>query len=394
MPSCPHFPVCGGCTLLDIPYDQQLASKERTIERLLPDVVKRQARWGAHPLFLPVPDNAGRFRQKVAFVFAMSRSGLFMGHYERGTQRVVPVQSCLVHSDRGNRIAFALRDHLARAGVAAAGPALDGIVRHLLVRTTADDREAVAMLVVTRNDRALRKPIRAFLESPERPDGFFLNLHDRPGPFMVGDETLRIDGRSHVREQINGVSYQISPTAFFQTNVRAAAVMQDYVVRSAAGAARVLDLYCGSGLFSLPLAAAGACVTGVEENRQAIRDAEANAKLNRIPAGRVSFVASRVEDYVRRRSLGGWPRRPRNRADAELGAVILDPPRQGCSPSVLDAVFARSAPPRVTYVSCNPQALASELPVILQRGYHAESVRAVDMFPHTEHIELIAQFDR
>src|SRR5262249_48942503 len=166
-----------------------------------------------------------------------------MGHYERGSHRIVPVEECPVHSARGNRIAFALRDHLVNARIDSR------LLRHLIIRTTADDREAVAMLVVERNDKSLRKPVRALLESDERPDGFFINVHDGPGPFMIGAETIHIAGRRHVRETVGGISYLVSPEAFFQTNVRAAAMLQRRVIKGVRGAERVLDLYCGSGLF-------------------------------------------------------------------------------------------------------------------------------------------------
>src|SRR5437867_1030544 len=112
---------------------------------------------------------------------------------------------------RGNRIAFALRDHLSRAGISAAGPSLTGVLRHLIIRTTKDDREAVAMLVVTRNDKSLRKPVRALLDSKDRPEGFLINIHDSPGPFMIGPKTIRIEVSSHVREIIGRLSYAISP---------------------------------------------------------------------------------------------------------------------------------------------------------------------------------------
>jgi 23S rRNA (uracil1939-C5)-methyltransferase len=305
-----------------------------------------------------------------------------MGHYERSSHRIVPVEECRVHSARGNRIAFALRDRLARAGISAAGPSLSGILRHLIIRTTLDDREAVAMLVVTRNDKSLRRPVRGLLESEERPDGFFINIHDSPGPFMVGPETIRIEGRAHVRESVGGLSYLISPAAFFQTNARAAGVLQRCVMEGVSGAERVLDLYCGSGLFSLPLAVAGARVTGIEENRQAIRDAEANVRLNRIPDRRVRLIASRVEEGLARVSREPWD------------AVILDPPRQGCPAGVLSAVFERIAPPRAVYVSCNPDMLSAELPIILKAGYRAERIEAVDMFPHTDHIETVVRLRR
>lgn len=327
---------------------------------------------------LASPGSPEHFRQKVAFVFGAGPGGrgLVMGHYERGSHRIVPVEECPVHSARGNRIAFALRDHVSRAGV---NP---GLLRYLIIRTTQDDREAVAMLVVTRNDKSLRRPVRALLKSDERPDGFFININDATGPFMVGDQTIRIDGRSHVRETVGGLSYLISPDAFFQTNVRAASVLQRCAMGGVAGAERVLDLYCGSGLFSLPLAAAGARVVGIEENRQAVKDAEMNVGLNRIPDGRVRFICARVEDGLARVSREAWD------------AVILDPPRQGCPKAVLSAVFERLAPPRAVYVSCNLDMLVVELPTILNAGYRVERVEAVDMFPHTDHIETVLRLVR
>jgi len=320
----------------------------------------------------------------VAFVFAPDPRGrgLVIGHYERGSHRVVPVDDCPVHSERGNRVAFALRDHLQKAGITAAGHDLSGVLRHIIVRTTGDDREAVAMLVVTRNDKRLRAPIRAFLDSPNAPDGFFVNIHDEPGSFMVGEKTLRIAGRPSVKEAIGGVSYLISPTAFFQTNVAAATTLQAYVLEQVASASSVLDLYCGSGLFSLPLALRRVKVTGVEENRHAIEDAETNARVNGVDSRLVRFIASRVEDSVRAQARRSWD------------GVILDPPRQGCSNEVLEAVFEDMRPKRVVYVSCNPEALSFELPGIVQCGYTIESVRAVDMFPHTDHLEAVVTLTR
>lgn len=295
-----------------------------------------------------------------------------MGHFALGSNRVIPIDECPVHHERGNRIAFALRDHLARVRAATSFP------RHVIVRTTNDGREATAMLVVHRNDKSLRAPVKKFLTSAEKPGGFFVNVHDRPGPFMVGDETIKIEGRSHVKEVVNGVSYLVSPTAFFQTNVGAAAEIVKLVLEEVGPAQSVLDLYCGTGLFSLQLARAGARVVAVEENRQAIKDAEANVRLNRLPEGQVRFIAGRVEDWVK----------------GQFDAVILDPPRQGCPRAVLSAVFERLRPARAVYVSCNPDALAGELPVILKAGYRVTRTQAVDMFPHTNHIETVIAFRR
>lgn len=325
-----------------------------------------------------------RFRQKASFVFGESPDRrLTIGHYGARSNRVIPIVECPVHSERANRIAFALHEHLARARVTAAGPHLRGVLRHLLIRTTRDDSEAVAMLVVTRNEKVLRAPVRKFLASPQRPTGFFLNIHDKPGPFMVGRETLRLDGRSHVRDELGHISYLVSPTAFFQTNAAVAASLVDLVLAHAPGTSplQIADLYSGSGLFALPLAARGHRVTAVEENEQAVRDGEANARLNKL-ADRVRFVRARVEEALPR--LGSTP----------LDVVVLDPPRQGCPPSVTAGLFGRIAPRTALYVSCNPESLATELASILNHGYRVRTVQPVDMFPHSTHIETFVTLIR
>ena len=381
---CQHFHVCGGCTLPDVPYPEQLAAKRARLSQLLGREVQ--------PL-VPSPKES-RFRSKVAFVFAPGPEGkgLVMGHYALGSQRVVPIAECPVHCDRGNRIAFALRDRLVRAGVTPAGPSLRGILRHVIIRATENDRHAVAMLVVTRNDRSLRAPVKGLLASADRPDGFFVNIHDRPGPYMVGTETIRIDGHGHVKEDaIAGLAFLVSPTAFFQTNVGIAREIVRLVMRAIGQegsdqpkgwSLQVLDLYSGSGLFALPLATAGARVTAVEENRQAVKDAEANIRLNRISPDRVRLINARVEDALDRVSRDRWD------------GVVLDPPRQGCPVAILDRVFKSMQPRRAALVSCNPKALATELPFITKSGYNVDWVQAVDMFPHTDHIETVVALSR
>jgi len=364
---CKHFGVCGGCTLPGVPYAEQLAKKRRDLSRLLGIEV---------PPVIPSPKEEG-FRNKVSFVFgAVGRDQWVMGHFERGSQRVIRIDECPVHHERGNRVAFALRDKLQKVRI------FSDILRHVIVRTTDDGREASAMLVVRANEKSLRAPVKRFLTSVEKPDGFFVNINTKPGPQMIGDETLKIEGRSHVKETIGGVSYLVSPTAFFQTNSGAAAVLVKLVLEEVGVAKRVLDLYCGTGLFALPIAKAGATVMAIEENRQAIADAQTNVRLNRLPQGQIRFLASRVEDALKRVGKDPWD------------AVVLDPPRQGCPPAVISEVFERIRPARVVYVSCNPDTLAVELPVILKTGYRVTRVQPLDMFPHTDHIETVVSLAR
>ena len=385
-PRCRHFEACGGCAWQHIAYPEQLRRKAAVLDGLL-----RRAMGDAAPRVSPtIGTEAGPdgmpwgFRQKSAFVFGRGPGGLVMGHFARGTHDVVPVLECPVHPERANRIAFALRDALVRAGVPGAGPGTEGLARHVVVRTSRDGKEAVAMLVVTRDEPAVREALRAFLEGPAAPEGLVLNLHDRPGPYLVGRESRRVAGPGHVREDALGPAFLVSPTSFFQTNVAAAATLVRLVVEALPGESglRLLDLYSGSGLFALPVALRGDTVTAVEESRKAARDAELNRRRNGVGEDRLKLVCSSVE-----RAL------PHLRPGA-FDAVVLDPPREGCPSGVVREVFGRLRPARGILVSCNPEALARELPLAVEAGYRVLRVQPVDMFPHTPHVEAVAVLER
>jgi 23S rRNA (uracil1939-C5)-methyltransferase len=178
------------------------------------------------------------------------------------------------------------------------------------------------------------------------------------------------------------VDFLVSPDAFFQTNVGAARALVHLVLDAVPARGRVLDLYCGSGLFALPIAQRGGDVTAVEDSRTAIADLKANVRLNRIAAARIRPIAGRVEDAIGRLAGSRW------------NAVVLDPPRDGCAPGVLSAIFDRIHPPRAVYVSCNPEVLARDLRSILPLGYKVERLQPLDMFPHTEHIETVVTLNR
>ncbi len=373
----------------DVPYPQQLERKRLALGAQLRAVLGRLTPDVRPLVAMPTGEDGmpWRFRHKAAFVFGPDRTNpraLIMGHYAAGSQRIVPVETCPVHSDRANQLAFALRDQLVKARILAAGATPDGILRHVIIRTTEDEREAIVMLVVTRNDKSLRRPLRAFLAA-DPPTGLLVNVHDRPGPYMVGDETLRIAGRASIRETALGAVFLVSPTAFFQTNPQAAAALLDDVLGQAGegqSGTVIADLYAGSGLFAIPLALRGHTVVAVEENAQAVRDGEANARLNRVPPQALRFVHARVEDAA------GRPGRPRP------GLVVVDPPRQGCGPAVIRRIFTDLAPDRAIYVSCDPGSLARDLLAIVDAGYAVRRVQPVDMFPHTSHIETVVTLER
>lgn len=190
----------------------------------------------------------------------------------------------------------------------------------------------------------------------------------------------RRTGARALHDELGGVIFELGPDSFFQVNADQAARMVE-LVRAGLQAApgdRLLDLYSGVGAFALPLAADGAAVTAVEEHQAAVGDGERSAALNGI-AG-VSFVRAAVE-----RALPG--------IEGEFAGVVLDPPRRGVHPVVLEEL-ARLAPPRLVYISCHPGILGRDLPPLLRAGYSLEQVQPIDLFPQTPHIETIVTLAR
>ncbi len=306
-----------------------------------------------------------------------------MGHYARGTRHVIPITRCPVHDERGNALAFRAGDAIAAAGIASGHePAVKGIA----VRAAAHREELMATLVLSADaDRRLRAACRRFVDEA-RPSSFHVNVHPRGDAYIFGRTTRRIAGPDRLREEVAGTSFLISPTSFFQTNVRAAEVLVRLVSEAVPPRSRVLDLYAGAGLFALPLARLGHRVVAVEENRDSIADGEASQRLNGVDDEQCLFVASRAEDVLR---AGGTRIDRRTALRGPFDVVIFDPPRSGCSPGVIEGIFGTVAPRLAIYVSCNPEALARDLRAIATFGYSFTSMQPVDMFPHTAHVETV-----
>ena len=196
---------------------------------------------------------------------------------------------------------------------------------------------------------------------------------DIPGP-------LRGSGVRELYDALGGCIFSLSPTSFFQVNVPQAAHLLELVTEALepGPGAQLLDLYSGVGTFALPLAAAGATVTAVEEYADAVADGKRSAALN--DSDEVHFVHAPVERALP--SLAG-----------PFTGAVLDPPRRGCHPAVLEEL-ARLAPPRLVYISCHPGILGRDLPPLLRAGYRLERLQPVDLFPQTPHIETVVVLER
>ena len=193
-------------------------------------------------------------------------------------------------------------------------------------------------------------------------------------PKLVGVGTELETGQKHYEEQLGGRRFRIASPSFFQVNTPGAEAMFEYMVSrlQLTGRELVVDAYAGVGTFAALLASRAGRVVAVEESSAAVRDAEANVE----DLGNVEMRRGRTEDV-----LSSLEERP--------DVVVLDPPRAGCHPRAIEAL-KRLRPMRVAYVSCDPEALARDLSLLVQGGFRVDEVQPVDLFPHTHHVECIA----
>jgi 23S rRNA (uracil1939-C5)-methyltransferase len=207
---------------------------------------------------------------------------------------------------------------------------------------------------------------------PKEVVGLVQNVNASPGNVLVGEETIPLEGAAHLEDRVNDVRLHLSPTAFFQANRDIAARIYADALEWAEldGKERVLDVYCGVGGLALTMAPRAKEVLGIEAHAPSIADAQRSAALNQ-----TKNAHFRVGDAAE--------------LDDDAEVVILNPPRKGCSPRLLERLSAR----RVLYVSCNPETLARDLGLLAPR-YRVDRVRPYDMLPQTPHVELLARLTR
>jgi 23S rRNA (uracil1939-C5)-methyltransferase len=204
------------------------------------------------------------------------------------------------------------------------------------------------------------------------------NLQTKTGNVVLGPRTLVLAGPEALVDEVEGNSYRLSATSFFQVHSAQTAVLLGAIrgMRAWAPGEAVLELYCGVGTLSLPLGRMGLRVHGVENHPAAVADAEANALANGLKT--LSFA---VAD-----ALGAWETLPEGFTPT---VALMDPPRKGLEPG-LAALLADKGPAELVYVSCDPASLARDVKLLAAGGYRLVRCQGVDLFPQTAHVESVS----
>lgn len=361
-----------------LPYERQLEIKAQQVDEAL----RRLGRLDGYVLEPIVPaDERWRYRNKLEYSFGSDDEGrLVFGFHAPGHwERIVPIDDCLLASERSNQVSRQVLDWCLSRGLTAYDRRTHaGLLRNLVVREGRRTGQIQARLVTMPGEL----DVEGLAEAVDC-DGLLWTQFDGVGETTALGDTELLAGSDYLDEEVCGLRFRISPHAFFQVNTEMAEKLYSLAGEYAAltGFERVYDLYCGIGTIGLTMAPRAAEVWGLEVIEPAIADAIANARLNEIDNARffAGDVRLALRDLV---ATAGSP-----------DVVVVDPPRAGLSKKVVRRVIECEAK-RIVYVSCNPTTLAPNAAQLVEAGYTLRRVRPVDMFPQTPHVECVALLER
>ncbi len=382
IPGCSKAQECPGCPLIHLGYPFQLRYKEQRVNDAL-----RQYPALKHLRPEPVMAAAATFgyRTTAKLAIAKVRGRAQVGLYRRATHEVVDIGNCPQQHPLINKVVKALREEIERQDIYVYNPRNQrGLLRYLAVRVNSNGTKALVTLVCSeRNQREMIHLAKWLKKKVPEIIGVHQNINASSGNVIFGATTFKLLGADDLIDTIGAVRLRLSPSSFFQVNhtqaARIYALVEQWAQLERNDAA--LDMYCGVGGIAMHLARSGAAVTGVEINPEAIANAKAAARLNRLDNCR--FIAADAAAVMEELSA----------ELPQLRTAVINPPRSGCAENVL-AALAALEPQTIIYVSCNPITLARDLNLLQQHGYRARQLQPVDMFPQTAHVESVVRLTR
>ena len=365
-PPCPYFGRCGGCDFQQMNPRRQLDSKAEILTDALHHVGRIR---GAESRIVLNPSPVTVYRNRLQ-LRVLSRNGrVSWGFFERASHRVVEIDRCRIATDALWAILPDLQSFLECSPMTLAclteveifqGDEQESLIDLKLKPGAAKLSLFKEDLLAGRFDWGSRRVSLYLSRSQKR--------------------TLRVLGPGFVHKTVGEWKFRVSRGSFFQVNDFMLEILIQRAIQGPGGS-RALDLFCGVGFFTLPLATKFDLVWAVDQNAAAILDIESNARANRCRNCRIFHRDLDTFLRDRRRDL------------EELDLVLLDPPRSGIPKTTVGRVADLKAP-RVVYVSCDPSTLARDLAIFLGRGYAVESLEIVDLFPQSHHLETIARLKR
>ena len=370
---CPYVEKCGACHMGQTTYEEELTAKKELVESHIGKYCRN------------IHDVAGmyypfHYRNKVHAVFGRLKDEVIAGTYSEGTHTIVPIDNCLIEDAQASAIIKTVTELVKSFKIWIYNEDTGrGVLRHVLVRKGMSTKQIMVVLVTACPEFPHKNNFVAELRKrhPEITT-IVQNINEANTTMVLGERNKPLYGEGYIEDVLCGLRFRISPNSFYQVNSAQTQVLYKKAIQAAGltGKETVVDAYCGIGTIGMAMASKAGKVLGIELNRDAVKDAKANAKRNNL--NNIHFVAADATEYLTSMAQEG----------AKADVVVMDPPRSGSTEEFIQAV-AQLAPERVVYVSCNPETLGRDLESFKKVKYRAVEAWPVDMFGWTNHVETV-----
>lgn len=375
---CETYKRCGGCNLRHIKYDETLQIKKNMVQNLVNKNLKNK---------LEVQDILGMenpyyYRNKAQYPVGKDKEGNpIIGVFANRTHEIIEIKKCLIQDEKTEEIAKYIVDYFAKNNISVYNEKTGkGLVRHIVTKIGKKTNEIMVIIVI--NGREIPNEgdfVKTIINKFPNVKTIVKNINEKNTNVILGKENVNLYENGYIEDILGDLRFKISPLSFYQVNPVQAENLYKIGVEAAniTNQDIVFDLYCGIGTISLFMAKYAKKVYGVEIVADAIKDAEENARINNIENAEfiIGDVQKVLDDLINVKRI-------------IPNIIMLDPPRKGLDKISIQNIL-KISPKKVIYISCNPATLIRDLKE-LEEIYEIKTIKPVDMFPFTSHVECVA----
>lgn len=375
---CHTYKRCGGCNLRHIRYSETLNMKRNAVQSLVNKTLETN---------IEIEETLGmeypyHYRNKAQYPVGIDKEGKpVIGVFANRTHEIIPIENCLIQDKQTEEIAKYLINYIAKNHISIYNEnTRKGLIRHIVTKIGKKTNEIMVIIVINGNEIPNEKKlIETLVNKFPRIKTIVKNINQKNTNVILGEKNVTLYGDGYIKDRLRELTFKISPLSFYQVNPIQAEKLYTIGVESANITKEdvVFDLYCGIGTISLFMAKYAKKVYGIEIVKQAVEDAIENAKINDIH--NTEFIAGDVEEVLDDLI---------NNKKIIPDIIMVDPPRRGLDKTSIQNIV-KIKPKKLVYISCNPATLVRDLKE-LEESYDINSIKPVDMFPFTSHVEVCA----
>lgn len=374
---CQTYKRCGGCNLRHIKYDETLRIKQNAVQALVNKTLNQKVK---------VEETLGMekpiyYRNKAEYPVSIDKNGkAVVGVFANRSHEIIPIKECLIQNKEAEQIAKEIERFVNEKHISVYNEKTrKGLLRHIVIKIGIKTNQIMCILVLTKKEFQQEKELIKILTNKfPHIQSIIKNINNKNTNVIMSNENIKIYGNEYIEDVLSSLTFKISPLSFYQINPIQAEKLYNIGIKFAdiKKEDTVFDLYCGIGTISLFMAKYAFKVYGIEIVEEAVKAAKENAKINNVKnceffAGDTEFL---LDDLINNKKI-------------IPNVIMIDPPRRGIDNKTIENI-CKIKPKKVIYISCNPATLVRDL-AKLEECYTIKSIKPVDMFPYTSHVECV-----